>query len=189
MIELPPEQVIEQRLVECGLNPSGFTVIYEDYLQSIEIVIKPEAGATTDKFGCIHKAVDFEIVTFPEPKMYQDYNDYAMELLRPKMLEDARLSLEKIGKLEGFPVRSAFGSDKLFAEAVEVHCGIPSNGALKEFGDGIVFMPPPEEYRDAEKFMTTYSCLTTAIIYLAAKRELSIGFIGNEQYHVEEKQK
>jgi hypothetical protein len=180
VIDLPPEQVIEQRLVECGLNPSGFTVKYEDYLQSIEIVIKPEAGATAEKFSCIHKAVDFEIVTFSDLKMYREYNDYAMELYRPKMLEDARQSLEKIGKLEGFPVRSGFANDKRFAEAVEVHCGIPASGALKEFGDGIVFMPPPEEYRDAEKFMAKYSCLTTAIMYLAAKRELSIGFIGNE---------
>lgn len=188
MIDLPSEQVIEQRLVECGLNPSGFTVIYEDYLQSIEVIIKPEAGATREKFECIHNGAASAIVSFSDLEMYRTYSDYETELYRPKMLEDARQSLEKIGKLEGFPVRSAFVDDKRFAEAVEVHCGVPAGGALKEFGDGIVFMPPPEEYRDAEGFMTRYSCLTTAIMYLAAKRELSIGFIGNEAVR-EEKSK
>ncbi|MEQ1550518.1 hypothetical protein [Sphingorhabdus sp.] len=186
MIDLPPEQVIEERLVECGLNPSGLTVKYEDYLQSIEINIKPEAGATPDKFGCIHKAADLEIVTFSDLEMYRKYSDFTMELYRPKMLEDARRSLEKIGKLEGFPVRSAFADDKRFAEAVEVHCGIPAGEALKEFGDGIVFMPPPEEYQDHVKFMNRYSCITSAIMFLAAKRELSIGFVGNEAVREEE---
>ena len=180
MIDLPPEQFIEQRLVECGLNASGFTVKYEDYLQGIEIVIKPEAGATPQKFGCIHKASEYEIVTFSDLEMNRDYSDYTTELYRPKMLEDARQSLEKIGKLNGFPVRSAFANDKLFAEAVEEHCGIPAGSALKEFGDGIVFMPPSEEYRDVEKFINRYSCLITATTFLAAKRELSIGIVGNE---------
>ncbi|MFM2022349.1 MAG: hypothetical protein RJB02_2057 [Pseudomonadota bacterium] len=188
MIDLLPEQVIEQRLVECGLNPSGFTVKYKDYLQSIEILIKPEAGATEEKFGCIHKAVEFEIVTFTDLEMYRDYNEFEMELYRPKMLEDARLSLEKVGKLESFPARSAFANDKLFAEAVEVHCGISAGSALKEFGDRIVFMPSRDEYRDAETFMNKYSCLTTAILYLAANRELSVGLIGNEAVQ-EEKSK
>lgn len=187
MIDLPPEQVIEQRLVECALNASGFTVKYEDYLHRFEIIIKPEAGATPDKFGCIHKAADLEIVTFSDQEMYRAYGDFTMELYRPKMLEDARLSLKKIGKLEGFPVRSSFENDKRFAEAVEVHCDIPPGVALKEFGDEIVFGPPLEEYQDLDKFMAKYSCLTTAIAYLAASQELSIGLIGNEAA-LEEKQ-
>ena len=188
MIDLPPEQVIEQRLVECGLNPSGFTVMYEDYLQSIEIIIKSEAGATPEQFGCIHEAADFEIVTFADLQMYRDYNDYVMELFRPKMLEDARQSLEKIGKLKNFPERADFGSDKLFAEAIEVHCDVPTDSALKEFGDGFVFMPPQEDYLDFDSFTAKYSCLNTAISYVAANRELDVGLIGNEAIR-EEKSK
>lgn len=180
MIDLPPEQVIEQRLVECRLNPSGFTVKYEDGLKSIQIVIKPQAGVTAEQFGCIYEATNFEIVTFTDSRMFGDYTDYVTELFRPKMLEDARQSLDKIGKLEGFPARAAFANQKRFAEAIEVHCGILAGSALKEFGDDIVFMPPPEEYMDFERFTATYSCLTTAIMYVAAERELIVGFIGNE---------
>lgn len=180
MIDLPPEQVIEQRLVECGLNPSGFTVKYEDYLQSIEIVIKPEAGATIENFGCIHEAVDLEIVTFSDQKMYQAYGEYETELYRPKMLEDASQSLDKIGKLKNFPERANFSNDKLFAEAIEVHCGVLKGSALKEFGEGIVFMPPQEDYLDFDRFITKYSCLNTAINYVAAKRQLDVGLIANE---------
>ena len=112
MIDLPPEQVIEQQLVKCGLNPIGLGVTYEDYLQSIEVVITREAEATSEHFGCIHEAVTSAIVTFSDPDMYRRYNDYVMELLRPKMLENARQSLEKIGHLTNFPVRSAYRSNR-----------------------------------------------------------------------------
>jgi len=45
--EPPPlEQIIEQKLVACGLSSSGFTVTYQDELQSIEVVISDEVRAT-----------------------------------------------------------------------------------------------------------------------------------------------
>ena len=188
MIDLTPEQVIEQQLVECGLNPNSFTVIYEDYLQSIEIFIKPEAGATFKQFDCIRKASGSEIVTFADLEMYRRYSDYVMELFRPKMLEDSRQSLDKIGKLSGFPKRASFASENLFAEAIEVHCGIPAGSALKLYGGGIVFTPPTEDYENIEIFIAKYSCLTTAISYVAAKRELHVGIIGNEATREENEQ-
>lgn len=181
MIDLPPEKVIEQRLVKCGLNPLGVSVIYEDYLQSIEVAIKPEAEVTSDQFGCIREAVASEVVTFSDPDMNRRYNDFVAKLLRPQMLDDARHSLEKIGRLANFPVRGAYGSDKLFAEAIEVHCGVPKGRALKEFGNSIVFMPPQEDYRDTNKFSKIYGCLFEAIIYVAATLELTVGLIGNEE--------
>jgi hypothetical protein len=179
VIDLPPEQVIEQRLVQCGLNPSGFSVKYEDYLQSIEIVIKAEAEATPEQFGCIKEVADLGIISFTDLQMNKDYRDYVTGLLRPKMLESSRQSLEKIGKLKNFPERADFVSNKLFAEAIEVHCDVPMGGVLKEFGDRIAFMPQQEEYRDFDRFTAKYSCLINAIAYVAAKRELDIGFIGN----------
>lgn len=75
----------------------------------------------------------------------------------------------------------AYGSDKLFAEAIEVHCGVPKGRALKELGNGLSFMPPQEDYRDTVKFSAMYECLIEAIIYVAAKRELTIGLIGNAE--------
>ena len=185
MIDLPPEKVIEQRLVKCGLNPLGVSVIYEDYLQSIEVVIKPDAEVTSDQFGCIREAVASEIVTFFDPDMNRRYNDFVAKLLRPHMLDDARQSLEKIGRLANFPVRSAYGSDKLFAEAIEVHCGVPKRRALKEFGNGIAFMPPQEDHRDYDKFLAMYGCLFRAIAYVAANGELVVSLIGNEEFRDE----
>lgn len=180
MLDQPSEQVIQKALVQCGLNSSGASVIYEDYLRSIEVVIKPEADAISEQFGCIRQAVGDAIVSFSDPDMDWQYRAFVNELLRPKALEDARQSLQKLGRLTNFPVRSAYSSDKLFAEAIEMHCGVPKGKALKEFDGHIAFMPPQEEYRDNGKFLALYECLTAGIIYVAATRELTITLIGNE---------
>lgn len=103
MIDMPPvpppspEKVIEQRLIECGLDVSGVSVRYEDYLQSIEIVIRPTAGATADHFECIKNAAGYEIVTFEDREMYRAYSDYTAELARPEMLESLKAGLQERG--------------------------------------------------------------------------------------------
>jgi hypothetical protein len=190
VIYLPPEQVIEQRLEDCGLDAKGIFVKYEGYLQSIEVVIKPEAGAASQHFPCIHKATGYEIVTFANTRMAQQYRDFTTELFRPKMLEDARKSLEKMGLLKNFPVRATFGSDKLFAEAIEVHCALDAGTAIKSYGESLVFEPSQESLKDFDAFQEKYSCLLTAMTFATAKRYVkSFGFVGNEAYAPEEEQK
>jgi len=98
-----PEQVIEQRLIDCGLNKGGFTVKYEDYLQSIEIVINPTAGAREEHFSCIRQSTGHEIVTFDENAMQVAYLDYVSEIVRPQMLSDATAQLAERQLLAGFP--------------------------------------------------------------------------------------
>ncbi len=190
MIDLPPEQVIEQRLVECGLDYKGISVKYEGYLQSIEVVIKPEAGAASQHFPCIHKATGFEIVTFADMEMARQYSDFTTELFRSKMLEDARKSLEKMGLLKNFPVRATFGNDKLFAEAVELLCGLDAGTVIKSYGESLAFDPPREILEDVDAFQEKYSCLLSAMTFAMAKRDVKgFGFVGNESYAPEEEQK
>ena len=108
--EPPPahEQVIEQRLAQCGLDIGGVSVRFEDYLQSTEIVIRPTAGATVDHFECIKNAAGYEIVTFEDREMYQAYSDYTAELARPEMLESLKARLQEKGLLEALPERASF---------------------------------------------------------------------------------
>jgi hypothetical protein len=50
---MPPEQVIAQKLVACGLDRGEVSVVWQDELQSIEIVIRRDARASYDQFSCI----------------------------------------------------------------------------------------------------------------------------------------
>ena len=181
MIDLPPEQVIEQRLVECGLDSKGISVKYEGYLQSIEVVIKPAAGAASQHFPCIQKATGYEIVTFADMEMARQYSDFTTELFRPKMLEDARKLLEQRGLLDNFPVRPDFDSDRLFGEALEAHCGLVKGSTLNTYGQSLVFDPPKDSFGDFEAFEKKYSCLLTSMSFAAARGDIkNFGFIGNE---------
>lgn len=187
MIDMPPEpppaqiQAIQQQLVECGLKAGGFTVKYEDELQSIEIVIGPQAGASTDKLDCIREAAHYEIVTFSDDEMQGAYTDHVTRLLRPKMLEDAREGLRKRGLLDGFPERTHFASDKLFAEALEKHCGVEPGWFFVESQWGLIAQPKATPLSGSEWDQMT--CLMNAMMYVSAKGEIfKVGIIGNEQF-------
>ena len=186
MIDVPPEalptqeQVIEQRLFDCGLNPGGFTVKYQDYLQSIEIFIEPSAGATSDNFDCIREAVGNEIVTFEDAEMFSAYIDFVSELTRPDMLVMYEGKLKEAGLWEGFPVREHYASLKEYVEALEVHAGIEPGSALRVSGENIVWDPPgaPHNYAD---FAERYTNFLSVIAYAATKDRVNFGFFGNEK--------
>ncbi|RIA37905.1 hypothetical protein DFR49_3795 [Hephaestia caeni] len=184
MIDLPPEppiqqeQVIAQKLVDCGLDAQGFTVKYEDYLQSIEIVIGRDAGATENQFACINRAAGHEIVTFRENALQSAYTDFMAELYRPQMIADATAGLKKLGLLDNFPKRTAYESLADYARALESHCGLIPGSALKAHGEGISFQPPREV--DFKEFSKKYSGLIAAIMYANAIGDSEgFGFIGN----------
>ncbi|MEN7538821.1 hypothetical protein [Aurantiacibacter flavus] len=186
MIDVPPEplptqeQVIEQRLLDCGLNPGGFTVKYEDYLQSIEIVIEPSAGATSVNFACIREAAGYEVVRFQDGEMFAAYMDFALELARPEMMAMYEGRLKEAGLWEGFPDREDFGSLLEYAEALEVHAGIEPGSALRILGGGILFDPPSASHNYAD-FTERYSNLLSMVAYAATKDRVSFGFVGNER--------
>jgi hypothetical protein len=174
------EQVIEQRLVECGLSRGGFTVKYEDYLQSIEIVITSAAGARKEHFPCIRQAVQHEIVSFADNRMQKAYSEYETEMLRPQMLESATAQLKKRGLLNNFPVRDSFASLELYAQALERHSGLAPRSTLRVSGQTIVFDPPRDQtsFRDFDK---RYSRLLAVIMFATARGDFkNFAFIGNE---------
>jgi hypothetical protein len=183
----PPahEQVIEQRLIACGLSTSGFTVRYEDYLQSIEIVITPAAGARKDHFPCIRQAAEHGIVSFAEGSMQKAYSDFEAELLRPQMLESATAELKKRGLLADFPDRKSYANLELYAEALERHSGRMPRSSLRVSGVAIVFDPPRSHpnFRDFDK---RYSNLMAVIAFASARGDADFAFIGNEAFAVPE---
>lgn len=178
-VELPPEpdQSIEQRLMECGLDVDGFTVSYEDALQGGHlVVVLPAPGATEGQFPCIREAAGQGIVLFQDPAMSEAYSGYEAELFRPEMLERATADLSARGLLNGFPDRESFPSLDLYAEALEAHGGVPPRTGLTVDGGSIVFDPPRDEAYDEERYLN----LIAVIIYAVARGDFqSFGFIGN----------
>ncbi len=175
----PYEQVVAQKLSQCGLPSSGFTLKYENELQSVVIVIGKETGVTKEQFDCINQAAGYDIVIFKDPKLQHAYQDRMFQARRPKMLADARAELEKRGALDGFPERSKFSSDKLFAEALERQCGMKPGAFFVQSPSGLIGKPKLDRQRKADE--ERMFCLMTAIMYVSAKGEdFGFGFIGNE---------
>jgi hypothetical protein len=181
---VPPEQVIEQRLVKCGLDSRGFTVKYEDDLQSIEIVINDNAGATKDRFACIRKAAGYEIVTFRNGQMQRAYSDFVTELLRPQMTKEAKAELQKRGLLRNFPERASFDSVTAYAKALEAQCGLAPGSVLRPDTSGITFQPPADDL-NPQQWVEKYSCIFAVMNYASAKGDAEFGFIGNEMPRTE----
>lgn len=176
----PPtsEQVIEGRLIECGLNAKGILVKYEDDLRSIQVIIRPISGATANHFECIRAAAGHEIVTFEDGKMYIAYSEYTAEVVRPQVLEIFKDELRKKNLLERFPERRNFASLADYTRALELHGGISPGSTLRVYGDGIVFDPAHDE-TDPEDFVEKYSDLLAIVGYACALEHLKFGFIGN----------
>lgn len=187
MIDTPPEppfaneQVITQRLLECGLAAGGFTVRNENYLQSIEVVIAPAARVTAGHFPCIHEAAFPEIVTFEDGTMYQQYMAYVAELFRPQMLADSEAALKERGLWEGFPERRAFPTFADYVRALEAHAGFAPGSMLRAEGNDRVTLDPPDRdvltKMDYERMAALF-----AVLHFAAVREgFPIGLIGDDK--------
>lgn len=175
---LAPEQVVEQRLVKCGLSSGGFTVKYEDYLQSIEILITPASGARKDQFLCIRQAAGHEVVSFADSSMQKDYSSFETELLRPQMLESAESELKKRGILADFPDRNSFASLSLYAEALERHSGLIPKSTFRVSGMIIVF-DPPRHHEGFSEFDRRYSNLMAVMAFAAARGDADFALIAN----------
>lgn len=174
------EQVIERKLLDCGLKAGGFTVRYEDYLQSVEVVILPPAGATPVHFACIREAAFPEIVTFEDRAMFRQYLDFEAELVRPQVLADAETALKEYGRWEGFPRRAGFASLNLYAHALEWHLGFAPGSLYKVSGDALEFDPPREDFL-AARSLEHYAPVMAAMSYASASDRVRFFIIGNEK--------
>lgn len=179
--EPPPsfEQVISHKLVECGLTEHGFTVTYERDLRSYEVFIDHAANATPEMFQCISDAAGTQIVTFHDLGLRQEYSSFLVESSRPEMIAMAEADLAQRGLLADFPRRADFATDALFAEALEVHCGLSRGEAIRPFGGILALQFPPNAVRDINAFAEHYSCLLSAIRLVSARDEMDVHFIGN----------
>jgi hypothetical protein len=176
---MPPEQVITQKLVDCGLDRGAISVAWQDELQSIEIVIRRNARAMSDQFACIHKAAATEIVTFEDQSLQSAYSDYTVELYRPRMIADAKAAVAKLGLLSGFPKRSEYADLRAYAAALERHCGLVTGSVLRVSGDAVAFDPPRQT--DPMAFTRKHEKILAVVMYAAAVGDLEkFGFIGNE---------
>lgn len=170
--------MVTQKLVQCGLRASGFTVRYEPVLQSVEVVIGDDAGATEEHVECIRQAAGSDIVTIHDPVVRQAYDDRVAEVMRPVMLASARAELERHGALKDFPRRSAYLTDKGFAEALEQQCGLVPGFAFVEGHGGLILRADAIDSQSFDKL----TCVLAAAQYADAQGDrFSFGLIGNEQ--------
>jgi len=180
MPDTPPayDKILMQRLIRCGLQQRGLAVQYQREFQSIEIFIGQDSHATADHFDCINDTAGYEVVTFENPEMQRAYDDRVVDIRRPNILANARAALESRGVLEGFPERSKFSTDKLFAEALERQCGMAPGSFFVQTQSGMIGQPKTGSKSKADEARET--CLIAAIMYASAKGEpFKFGFDGN----------
>ncbi len=170
-----------EKLLRCGLRSGGFSVQYEDELQSVEIVIHRSADASAKRFDCVHRAAGSAVVTFEDPDLGRAYQDQVFAALKPNMLADARAELVKHGALDGFPERVQFDSEKLFAEALERQCGMQPGSFFVQSQWGLIVRPRSDRQSKVDE--NKMSCLMAAVMYVAARSEdFKFRFIGNEAF-------
>ncbi len=171
---------MQQKLAMCGPAVGGITVTYESDLQGYAISIGANAGASPEKFACIRGASDNEFVNFADAELGTKYQDELAAQARPNVIKWAEAELHRLGRLQGFPNRASYASDEKLAGAIEAHCGIPKGSAIRRFRGVLAFQPPASELRDVKTFAQKYSCLLPAIALAGARKELEVGFFGNE---------
>ena len=187
MIDTPPEptpsqeQVIERKLLDCGLKAGGFAVRYEDELQSIEVVIRSVAGAGLEHFACIREVAFPEIVTFEEPTMFQQYMDFEAELARPQVLADVEASLKERGLWDNFPARSRFATFAEYVQALEAHAGFTPGTILQVEGEGLVTVYPLREEPISAASTERVGVLLMVLHFASARDRFDIGLIGNDK--------
>lgn len=185
MIDIPPEpppyeeQIIEHRLVECGLDAEGISVQYDDDLQSFEIVIRPSAGATADHFKCIKEATGYATVTFEDREVLAAYFEFSSEFDRPQLLSELESKLRERSLWESFPDRQDHNSMEDYVRALEEQAGLAPGSALRVSDDGMIFDPPRDALNHAD-FRERIPDLLRVIWYASTKERLELGFIGGE---------
>jgi hypothetical protein len=187
MIDTPPEsppaqeQVITQKLIDCGLKADGFTVRYEDGLESMLIAITPAAQAKPEQFVCIRKAAGFEIVTFEDFEMFDAYMQVVEELARPQVLADAEKSLRESGHWENFPKRSDYAAFADYLRALEIHAGFAPGSVLVTEGDQRMRLEPSSVQLFDEVGYERWATLFAVLKYASARDGFRFGFVGNEK--------
>ncbi|WP_066528523.1 hypothetical protein [Erythrobacter sp. CCH5-A1] len=188
MIDTPPEppvaqeQVIERKLLDCGLKSEGFTVRYEDELQSIQIIITPSAQAKPEHFVCIREAAGYEIVTFEDTEMFGAYLRVMEDLARPKVLADAEISLKERGLWENFPKRSDYAAFADYLRALEIHAGFAPGSVLQAEADQRVRLEPSSAELFDQVSYERWAVLLAVLKFASARDGFPIGFVGNDKY-------
>ena len=173
--------MIERKLLGCGLKAGGFTVRYEDELQSIEVVIRPAAGAGSEQFPCIFEAVWPEIVTFEDSVTTGQYYAYVGDRLHDQIVADAQASLKERGLLNGFPERRNYTSFADYIRALEAHAGFAPGSVLQIDGEDRVTIVFPESIEPAEASYERIATLFAVLRFASTNGEIKLGFVGNEK--------
>ncbi|MFU7528898.1 hypothetical protein [Qipengyuania sp. ASV99] len=182
----PPEYSVEEtriadRLQSCGLNRAGFTVTYEDWLQSFEIVISEKAGPSENDIECIHEAAGYEIVSFEDPDLQRAYDKHVSDLLAPERIAENQRYLEERGLLDSAPTLAKFGNLTKLAIEIERLCGFEPGSILTVQGDDLMLGGPGSALLDADYEQS--ACLLALIRYSGVTK---FGFVGNEKYRAED---
>lgn len=173
--EVVQAQEIEQRMVECGINSSEFTIKYEDDLQSITIEVNSSAEIKSDKFSCIYDATGrgAGVVYFQNTDIAYAYQKFTNELLKPELLESTKKELQKRGLFSGMPKRDHYISLHDYVEALEKHAGYKKGEALQAYGDGILLKGDLEiPTKRAEDLMAI-------MLYVSVHNGVEVCFLGN----------
>lgn len=194
MIDLPPpsyEQTIEA-IVRCEIPRGGARVAYADYLQSDEVTIPDLGKVTDDKLRCLKGAIHpFYILTIEDMAQRAAFYEFSEREDSPKQKADALDWLRAKGLLGRLPLFNSGQNLDAFAVAVELACGLEAKSSLMVVDKSwITIKPEASSIETFEKSALNLECLMNMIAASNARENgIRFGFVGNEQYRVEEEQK
>lgn len=98
-------------LVDCGLDESGFTVVYDDECQGHQIFISQSAGATLDNLQRIWDATWVDFVRFADSELQAAYDELTRVRFAPAARQAMREYLELHPPGSAEEIAFAFGKE------------------------------------------------------------------------------
>ena len=185
MVDLPPELPIQvhepfvERLVECGLDADGITVVHVPEHQYSEITIASAAQAREAHLPCIREAVQGEFVLFDDTQLGRAYEEHVFAFYRPRWLAETKATLTEMELLDGFPQRSDFADFEGYIRALESHAGFREGSRLVGEEGSITLLPrSPGDY--SAELMEEDVRLIAVVLYASLIDDIAFAFIGNE---------
>ena len=176
----PSADKIAEQLVDCGFDRASPR--YEEDIEDQVITVVHQGPVDDPQIECAARLYlqAYYWIDFSEP-VRSRFAAKVDEIGRPAAIARSRAWLEENNLLENMPIYDADGSDEIFVEQVEEHCGRAAEGLLSsEWGPNVL----SPEWFEADGMNQERADALTCVLQTVLANGLPIGMIGNEKVSI-----